>query len=283
MPDGVGILVNGQPVAVVNLPISPLDRGLHYGDGLFETLAVRSGRPCLWERHMARLARGCAALRISMPASAMLREEAAQLCAGVDRAVLKIVITRGAGGRGYRPQDRPEDGPATRVMALYPWPEYPNRFWKEGVRVRICRMRLGRNPQLAGLKHLNRLEQVLARAEWQDPEIAEGLMLDQEGYLVEGTQTNVFMVREGALLTPELSQCGVAGIMRGLVMERTRNLVLDCQERRLTLEDVWQVHELFVCNSIIGLWPVADVEGRRFAPGPITLRIAESLCELSLT
>ena len=87
----------------------------------------------------------------------------------------------------------------------------------------------------------------------------------------------VFLVREGALLTPELSQCGVAGIMRDLVMDRARDLALDCEERRLTLEDVWQAHELFVCNSIIGLWPVADIEGRRFPPGPITRRIARSL------
>ncbi|OOG21214.1 aminodeoxychorismate lyase, partial [Thioalkalivibrio denitrificans] len=185
------ILVNGQPGE--QLPVT--DRGLAYGDGLFETLAVRNGRPQHWERHMARMAEGCARLVLPMPDPAVWRAEAQTVLSFGQSGALKLILTRGTGPRGYRP---PRDPSPTRIVmgldaAATPGPET--------LKVRFCRTRLSRNPLLAGIKHLNRLEQVLARGEWQD-ECQEGIMLDTEGHVVEGTMSNLFLVREEALHTP---------------------------------------------------------------------------------
>ena len=205
-------LINGVAATCIDAH----DRGFHYGDGLFETFAVSNGEPAMWDMHMQRLLLGCQRLGFPAPDPTLLRSEALSLCAVPDapaRGVLKIIITRGGGGRGYRapsPSAVLATGGVTRMLALYPWPDYPAAFWSEGVAVRVCATRLGCNPALAGIKHLNRLEQVLARNEWDDASVAEGLMLDPQGSVIEGTMTNLFVVRNGQLLTPDVSQCGGA-------------------------------------------------------------------------
>jgi len=208
----VRLLVNGQDIDTV----SALDRGLQYGDGLFETLPVINGRPLHWQRHMQRLIHGCGRLGIPLPDVTALTIEAQRLCVGRNRAVLKLIVTRGSGGRGYR---CPEHPAPTRIFALHSWPDYPENNWREGVRVRLCRIQLGSNPALAGLKHLNRLEHILARAEWDSDDIAEGLLFDRADHVIEGTMSNLFLVTAGQLVTPELSDCGVAGIMRDMIIE----------------------------------------------------------------
>ena len=265
------ILINGVEADCLDA----LDRGLQYGDGLFETLRIRAGRPCLWPAHLARLTQGCARLGIPMPAEGLLRREADQLCAGGGDGVLKIVLTRGSGGRGYRPPQVPEP---TRLLAVFPAPDHPPENRTQGVTVRICDTRLGLNPALAGLKHLNRLEQVLARAEWDDPDIAEGLMQDIEGNIIEGTMSNLFVVQAGHLRTPELSRCGVAGVMRARVMAEAGALGIPVEEGRLGLDDLTGADELFLTNSVIGLWPVRRLQGRDYAaPGPVTARLAAAV------
>ncbi len=265
------ILINGEAGDRIDV----LDRGLQYGDGLFETLRVRAGRPCLWAAHLARLRRGCERLGIAMPAEARLRDEAGRLCAGLDDGVLKIVLTRGPGGRGYRP---PRDARPTRLLAVFPAPDYPPQYAQAGVAARLCDTRLGLNPALAGLKHLNRLEQVLARAEWDEPGIAEGLMLDIEGNVIEGTMSNLFMVRAGRLCTPGLSRCGVAGVMRARVMAEAGAQGIPVEEGRIGLRDLAAADELFLTNSVIGVWPVRRLDGRDYvAPGPLTARLAAAV------
>lgn len=251
------MLINGKPGDTV----CALDRGLQYGDGLFETLAVAGGRPALWERHMRRLMSGCRRLGLPAPPRELLFSECRAVSAAGQRGVLKILLTRGAGGRGYRPASAAEP---TRIVVFHPWPEYPQQWWRDGIRLRICVTRLGENPALAGLKHLNRLEQVLARAEWDDPGIAEGLMLDFSGQVVEGTMTNLFLLRDGALLTPDLGRCGVAGVMREVVMDVARERGIPVAESNLTLQELEQADALFMTNSVIGIWPVMALEGRRF-------------------
>jgi len=263
------ILVDGVPATHVAVD----DRGLQYGDGLFETIAVIGGQPRHWTRHMARLERGCARLGIPVPESGACLDDARALCAGYDRAVFKLIITRGRGGRGYRPP--PEPLP-TRISMCSEWPEFPAHIADQGARVRYCRMRLGRNPVLAGIKHLNRLEYVLARAEWGN-DYDEGLLCDDVGNVVEGTVSNVFAVRRGALYTPDLSQCGVAGIMREAVMEQAQRLGFAVHAQPMTRDDVAQAEELLLTNSLYGVWPVTQLEQQRFAAGPITRRLLESL------
>ncbi len=285
-------LINGISTACIDVH----DRGLHYGDGVFETFAVCNGMPALWDLHMQRLLLGCQRLNFPAFDLALLHSEALSLCRGVTQGVLKIIITRGVGGRGYRPP--PSAVPtalahpcaaagATRMLALYPWPEYPAAFWSEGVAVRVCATRLGCNPALAGIKHLNRLEQVIARSEWEDVRVPEGLMLDTQGNVIEGTMTNLFVVRNGQLLTPDVSQCGVAGVMRHWILTCARAAGIPWAITALTLDTVVSADEVFLCNSVIGIWPVRDIHnindighitGCIFqVNGPITSGVMEKL------
>lgn len=266
----VPILINGQATDT----LSALDRGLHYGDGLFETLAISKGMPVHWTRHLQRLLQGCDRLGFAAPDTAALTVEAQHLCAGQARAVLKIIVTRGAGGRGYRSAASAQP---TRIMARYPWPDYPPTNARDGVHVRLCSTRLGSNPALAGVKHLNRLEQVMARAEWTDATIAEGLMFDQHDHVIEGTMSNLFLVRDGQLITAELTHCGVAGIVRGLVLERAAQQGIACSVRPVPRDELFGADELFLCNSLLGIWPVRAVEAQRYVPGPVTRALMQTM------
>ncbi|MBI3545480.1 MAG: aminodeoxychorismate lyase [Gammaproteobacteria bacterium] len=262
-------LINGRPGGHVSVQ----DRGFQYGDGLFETLAVVKGTPLLWERHVQRLFRGAQRLRIAAPAEALLRREAQTLCADADRAVLKIILTRGISERGYAV---PVNAMPTRVLSLMPWPDYPAHHRTQGVSVQFCTTKISRQPALAGLKHLNRLEQVLARAELK-PECSEGLMLDEQAHVIEGTMSNIFAVVGGKLATPDLSHSGVAGIMRDIVCERAAALALDCQVKTLTREDILTADEIFLSNSLIGIWPARRVESKEYPLGQLTLRMQEAI------
>ncbi len=264
------VLVNGRAAG-----LDPLDRGLQYGDGLFETIAVHDGRARFLAAHLERLAEGARRLALPSPDPEHL---AGQIAAAWPdrRGVVKLVWTRGPAGRGYRPPAHPEP---TCIAAGFAWPEWPASAWSEGVRVRYCRIRLGNNPVLAGIKHLNRLEQVLARAEWDDEHIAEGLMLDTMGQVISGTQSNMFAVVAGRLVTPALDQCGVAGVMRravcGWAADRG-NEVAECSLRPEALETAT---EIFVTNALIGAWPVRELAGRQLPPGPLAAQFNAWLAE----
>ncbi|MDH3640134.1 MAG: aminodeoxychorismate lyase [Gammaproteobacteria bacterium] len=263
-------LVNGNESE--DIPIA--DRGFQYGDGVFETLAVHHGQPLLWDAHVQRLLAGCHALRFGVrPDMRALEQEARHLCAHLDKAVLKIVITRGAGPRGYR---APANPVLTRVVSVSPWPETDTDKRTRGVRVRLCRTVLATQTQLAGLKHLNRLEQILARAEWND-EWDEGLMCDQSGFVIEATMSNLFAVINGALHTPNLTACGVAGVMRNEVIRVARRMYDQVKIADLPVDQVYAAEELFLTNSIIGIWPVRAVEEQVFAIGPLTRTLWRAL------
>lgn len=262
------ILVNGAQQQ--SLPAT--DRGLHYGDGLFETIAVIHGMPQLWEQHMQRLQNGCDRLGITPPDKTLLQAESAQLCADSERAVLKIIITRGSGGRGYRP---PEAQQPNRIVIRYPWPEHVDS--NDGLKLRLCKTTLGCNPALAGIKHLNRLEQVIARAEWQDESIAEGLMCDTKGNIIEGTMSNLFCVRDAVLITPDISQCGVAGVMRAQVLALAEQLHLDACVTSVTRSELEVMDEVFITNSILGIRQVAAFENVNYGDNPVTRRLQQAL------
>lgn len=254
------MLVNG----VETEQISATDRGLQYGDGLFETIAVVDGKLEFWGRHMARLQRGAEKLSIPLPPEELFLAEAEQLVGsdGSSRSVLKITITRGSGGRGYRP---PESPAPTRILALSPWPEYPAEYYKSGVRLHLCETRLGSNPLLAGIKHLNRLEQVMARGEWSDPDIAEGLMVNGEDHIIEGTMSNIFFVRGGEVITPELTRCGVAGVMREMLIEQLQQDGISVTVRPIHLSELSEMEEAFCSNSLIHVWPVRQIGDKQFS------------------
>lgn len=258
-------LVNGRSGNI----ISPDDRGMAFGDGVFETVAVVDGQPRLWDLHMDRLVNGARRLGLPEPPLTTLREETRFLIKDLQSAVVKVLFTRGSGeGRGYRPPARPL---VTRVVTVHDAPAHPRENW-QGVRVRICETRLGIQPRLAGIKHLNRLEQVLARSEWQDSRIAEGLMIDHNGFLVEATAANLFAVRRGTLLTPPLDEAGVEGVMRRCILERARREGIPVEVRRLYPEEIRDFDELFLTNSLFGVWPITEVEEQTFEAGPFARR-----------
>jgi len=263
-------LLNGEHRHCVDVS----DRGFQYGDGLFETIEVLQGKPLFFDRHLKRLAEGCRRLLIPMPDSALLDAEARQLSKSSERAVLKLIVTRGSGGRGYR---QPEQVIPTRLFSLHPYPDYPLQFQTDGIAARFCEQRLSLNSSLAGIKHMNRLEQILARAEWQDDSIQEGLMLDTQDRVVEGTMSNLFIVKSGSLYTPPLGQCGVAGIVRELIMAFAQCSKLPLFEQAIDQTAVLQADELFVSNSVIGIWPIKRLEAQVFSVGAITRRLQDLL------
>lgn len=267
MPD---ILINGNQTST----LSVTDRGLHYGDGVFETIAIKHGKPCLWPQHLERLHKGCERLNMPLPDTQTLTEEIHQLCTGVEQGVVKIIISRGSGGRGYLPPEAPEP---SRILISYPWPDYPQDYWQKGVSIRLCSTFLSINPQLAGIKHLNRLEHVLARSEWRDPEIVEGLMLNTEGQLIEGTMSNLFLVKDNSLYTPDISRCGVAGVMRQRLIDIAEKQGMTVHIMNLGLDDLKMANEVFISNSLIGLWPVHQCEQQQYAAGPVAAALLERL------
>ena len=269
----MSVLVNGE--FCDHIPVS--DRGLHYGDGLFETLAVIDGSPRLWNRHISRLSRGEQVLGLPASDKQLLREEAEGLCRDSDRGVLKLMLTRGSGGRGYRPPANPEP---RRILSLHPWPDYPQRWYREGMRIRLCETRWSSNRRLAGVKHLSRLDQVLARSEWQDGEIAEGVMRDEQGRVVSATQGNLFLFSQGRLSTPSLDHAGINGIMRGLVLEAARSLDIPVKITEITLDDLAQADALFITNAILGLCPVAVFEQQNYSAPLIPPQLTQKVAEL---
>ena len=264
-------LVNGKATDCV----ASTDRGLLYGDGLFETIAVVNGAMRHWPRHLSRLQAGCDRLGIAAVDGAQLAHECQLLAGDAGKAVLKVIVTRGSGGRGYRVPDKPS---ATRIVQLHGWPAYSPACAERGVTVRVCNARLGHHPALAGIKHLNRLEQVLARQEWGGADIMEGLLLDAAGYLIEGTMSNIFLVRDGILWTPDLHRCGVAGIMRTLILELAERLPIDVQVGPVEMGHLQEADEVFICNSLIGIWPVIAVDAsgdktRNYKKGAVTAQL----------
>jgi 4-amino-4-deoxychorismate lyase len=233
------------------------DRGLQYGDGVFETMRVHNGRVRLLAYHLERLEAGCRRLQIKVPSARALRHELERRAALRREAVMKLIVTRGSGSRGYRPSGAER---CTRILTLHP---LPPSLGDAPVRVRLCATRLGENPLLAGLKTLNRLESVLARSEWSDAAIWEGLMRDAGENIVCGTMSNVFLRRGAALLTPRLDRCGVAGVMRRWVLETAGDLQLRVREARLRWQDLSQAEEVFMCNAVVGIRSVAVIERGR--------------------
>lgn len=255
---------------VVESRMSALDRGLNYGDGLFETMRLLDRAVRYLDRHLARLAQGCERLGISRVDFAALNHEIASIARTLDDGALKLIVTRGSGPRGYRPAgtERP-----TRVLAWSPPRVADASAGTDGVRVRYCSTPASVNVALAGVKHLNRLDCVLARSEWSDADIAEGLMRDSQGAIVGGTMSNVFAVRGETIVTPRIDRAGVKGIMRGIVIEAAHGAGLVVEEQVLTAAHLAAAHELFLTNALIGIWPVRALENRQLKPGPVTRRL----------
>jgi len=266
------VLVNGRQTDLVDV----CDRGLAYGDGVFRTLRINAGKAICWRRHFQKLQDDCRMLGLRCPSYADLSKELEQVASIAPDCVLKIIVTRGSGARGYRVTSEMQP---TRIVMTSPVPDFPASYYEQGVRLRICDLKLSLQPRLAGIKHLNRLENVMARQEWNDASIAEGLLLDSEEFVIGGTMTNVFMFKANELWTPELTRCGVAGVQRKRVMERAAVSGIPCIERHISLEELLQANEIFLTNSVIGVWQVGEIGNIRWKKGEFTPTVRQWLDE----
>ncbi len=257
------VLVNGKPGDV-----SPLDRGLHFGDGLFETIACKGGRARFLSLHLERLASSCQRLHIQPGSLDTMRHEIERAASGANDSLIKLIVTRGeAVARGYSWNGRET---ATRVLLRYEWPKEDPAAQRDGVRVRVASLRLGENAALAGMKHLNRLEQVLARSEVPVDDAAELLLFSSAGHLISGTMSNVFLVTHGALRTARVDLCGVAGVMRRVILREAAKAGLAAEECALSAADLAGASEVFLTNARFGIWPVRTLDEQSLSHGPVT-------------
>ena len=251
-------LINGS----FNQAISPFDRGFAYGDGVFRTIKMQGGLPEHWPQHYQKLVADCAAINIVCPSAELLMSDIAQLFADDAKtenqaAVAKIIITRGEGNRGYTP---PAITAPTRVVSKSAMPEYPEARFTQGVTLTVCETRLATQTKLAGVKTLNRLENVLARMEWNAPDIAEGILLDLQGNVIECTAANIFARFGDTLITPSLHQCGIAGITRQRIIELAGTLTLKTSIETFDLEKLLAADEVIICSSLYGAFQVKAVQ-----------------------
>ena len=291
-------LVNGH----VSSTLDVRDRGLAYGDGVFETMALDQGQVQLWQGHRQRLITGLVTLGLvadEASAGHLVKAivddiKAAYTHYGHPQGVIKVTVTRGNGGRGYA---APSSPCPTRIVSMLPWPQGRSHLSKDGVCVQMCQHRWSTNVALAGLKHLNRLDQVLARNEWTDANIHEGIMLNQEGHVISGVMSNIFIQMDGQLITPQLDQCGISGTMAQIVRTIAQQCGIVLIERQVSLEALLNADAAFFTNSINGIWPMVallpfspqasatskpTITATRWPISPLILRLQHAL-ELCLS
>jgi len=260
-----------MPEPNYNIELEIHERALHYGDGLFETLLKYDGKLPLWDAHYDRLSRGCNRLSIPIPDENWLKQHIAEESRDPVNAVIKIIVSRGRGGRGLRLPAPPR--PSVFVLC-YPWSESQ----QSGHQVSICKTRLPINANLAGLKHLNRLDYVLAAIELQDiPDVTEGILCDSEGFLVEGLISNLFFVTRSEIFTPTLEFAGVAGIMRARILEHYRKLKIPVIQGRFPSQNLLESSECFLCNSVRGITPIIAIDQQHFDVGTHTQTLMAAL------
>jgi len=266
--DAPAIWIDGREAATLPLP----DRGLEFGDGLFETLLVIDGRIPLREFHIARLQSGLATLQfpaLHERVARYLDEALARLDSNLNYT-LRITVTRGSGPRGYAPPIAPQ----ARVIITATRMTGDPQTMLAPARLGVSRIRWGTQPALAGLKHLNRLEQVMAAQERSSAGWDEALMLDQAGAPVSVTAGNLFMVSGGTLVTAALEDCGITGTRRRFIIERSApDLGLQVQVATFSLDQLLAADEVFYCNSLVGLRPVGELAGTRWSAQPVCSRL----------
>lgn len=246
------------------------DRGLQYGDGLFETVAAPGGAPRLLDAHLDRLERGCRALSIPTPDRVLLAEEIGRAARKAPNTIVKLIVTRGSAlARGYGHTGKEV---ARRIVLAYAWPD-GGRAFQAPARVDYTQMRLAEHPQLAGLKLLGRHDLVLARQEAQRRGWGDALLRAPDGRVICGSMSNLFVVLGGELVTPSLDRCGVAGVMRGAVVGIARESSIPVLERDLGAADLDEAEDAFLTNALWGAWPIGRLVGRPLVQGALSRRI----------
>ena len=237
------------------------DRALAYGDGVFRTVRVAAGKILWWQDHYDTLRADAARLALTCPTEDAIRGQLeAAVVADPGAGYAKLILTRGDGARGYAPPQ----GCPPRLIIMTGTGESP--LLARPLVARWCDLRLAVQPRLAGIKHLNRLENVLARAEWNDGAIAEGVLMDTADRVIGGTMSNLLLWRRGELLVPEVTSAGVAGVARARVLRGAARAGLRVGVRAVTAAEVLDAEALFLCNSLAGLRQVDRLGERNWPP-----------------
>lgn len=270
------MLINGRSGAA----LAVFDRGLQYGDGLFETIAFIDGNAPLWDRHMARLSAGCSVLDLPQQDQALLACEAQQLLeehgapAG-GRRVVKIIVTRGEHGSSYFPLQ----GEATRILYCREWPQWREQQAQAGIVLHHCQTHLATGSPLAGIKSLNRLEQVIAAAEVSKAGFHEGLLCDADGFMVETLMSNIFWMEREVLHTPLLDRCGVSGVMRAEVIAQAGRCGIEVREVRKRADVLHRAEAIFLTNAL-GLTAVREYSGKLMDSDAVPNKIRDAIKQL---
>ena len=246
-------------------------RAAQFADGLFETMVVKQGQIQGLNYHTQRLGSGCERLDIQLPDKNLAQLLIAYAhkfveLSGLSSGVLKIIVSRGNSQRGYGY----DESITSKVTAFYnPLPQYEAKLYEQGVSVKSLTTECAMQKQMAGLKHLNRLENVLAKKELGG-QAFEGLMFNHLGFAIEGTSSNIFFEKDNQLFTPKLSVSGVAGVMRACILNyaKTRNIKMKIDD--IARGQLDQFEQGFLCNSVMGIVPIAEFDGRLFKIGPQT-------------
>jgi len=259
------------------------DRGLLYGDGVFTTIAIKEGKARYLELHFQRLLHDCQRLKIDSVPLADIKLAFETSVKNVTDGIARITISRSSGERGYLCVE----AKPVYWISISPLPTHLELYSKQGIKVRICEQRLAQNKTLAGIKHCNRLEQVMARNEWHGDQFQEGLMRDTEGNFIEGTMSNLFIIKNQQLLTPDLTFSGVEGIMRRLIISLAQQANIPVNITSIKSRELFSADGAFVTNSVIGIWPICSIEQgagmKQLAKHPLMVTLQSSVNKLNLT
>ena len=262
-------LINGK----FKNTISVLDRGLAYGDGFFETMLWDSNGKDkedigveFWNRHLKRIIKGCKLMKINIPGEQEILNQRNKIlfkskANGIESGLLKLIITRGVGGRGYKFE---KNMIANLIFLSFEKPQLELKNYESGVRVRLCKTKLSINKNLSGLKHLNRLDSVLARSEWEDDSF-EGIFVDSEKNIIEGTMTNIFFIKKNVLITPTILDSGISGVMRQVVIDKGKQFFDEVIEKKIKLIELKDFDQMFLTNSVLKIMPVKLFNKHKFS------------------
>lgn len=264
------VLING----IASEYVSVFDRGLHYGDGVFETIACVGNSAVFIQQHLNRMENGARKLNIPFPDRQLFLDDINCLLRGSNsNSIIKLILTRGRGKRGYRYE---KTQIPTRICMLSAWPDYVAQWREHGTATRFCQTQVSVNPQLAGIKSLNRLDSVLASSEL-GPAFNEGFLSDIDGNVIEGSMSNIFIVSNATLVTPDLSRCGVNGIMREQIIDIAQNNSIKVETRNITRDELLESREIFISNSVIGACVVKQLEKQSYNTDTMTRTINKIL------
>lgn len=256
------ILINGKK----HNSISVFNRNMQYGDGLFETFIAKDNRILFWKRHFSRLNVGCEKLKIKkIQESTWLNDiKKGLLLASYNNCVIKLILSRGNSQRGY---SYPDDILPVRVVIVS---ELKKTQTKKSFSLEYAQSGYHSNPNLAGIKHCNRIEQILARATLKKD---EAIMLDENQNIISVTQGNIYFIFGQRLVTPKLDRCGVIGSRRFIILELAKSIALDVEQDNISVTDAQKADEVFISNSIIGIQPVSSIEDYRLSKSFFTEKI----------